>query len=243
MLQDTWIEQTLSYVWYGSVGKLRSQLASSRTHRIDQDQNQGAADMSPHMVTKSGLTFDTKAGNFVDCPDMMRFSLPSHYVVKGPTTPSRTPNFDSEKVAAVAHKVLSLGAFKGRRAVNIVTLEGGTATPGLTSFGAPLGLVEIRLESSTNDGRSLLTSNGAIDRTTALALAMTNLEKALGVQREMPQDLGAYPCGDVFEFEAKSRSFFHTMGLNVTYSFHKIVNDATAAKLKVMDRLQGHPTT
>jgi hypothetical protein len=32
---------------------------------------------------------------------------------------------------------------------------------------------------------------------------MTNLEKALGVQREMPQDLGAYPGGDVFEFEAK----------------------------------------
>jgi hypothetical protein len=38
-------------------------------------------------------------------------------------------------------------------AVNIVTLEGGTATPGLTSFGAPLGLLEIRLEPSTNDGR------------------------------------------------------------------------------------------
>jgi hypothetical protein len=32
---------------------------------------------------------------------------------------------------------------------------------------------------------------------------MTNLEKALGVQWEMPQDLGAYPGGDVFEFKAK----------------------------------------
>ncbi|KAG1735265.1 uncharacterized protein EDB91DRAFT_1250481 [Suillus paluster] len=52
-------------------------------------------------------------------------------------------------------------------------------------------------------GWSLLTSNGAIDRTTALALATTNLEKALGIRREMPQDLVAYRGGDVFEFEAK----------------------------------------
>ncbi|KAG1803905.1 uncharacterized protein HD556DRAFT_1484520 [Suillus plorans] len=49
----------------------------------------------------------------------------------------------------------------------------------------------------------LLTSNGFIDCTTALALATTNLEKALGVQREMPQDLVAYRDDDVFEFEAK----------------------------------------
>ncbi|KAG0708992.1 hypothetical protein DFH29DRAFT_821582 [Suillus ampliporus] len=52
-------------------------------------------------------------------------------------------------------------------------------------------------------GWSLLTSNGAIDRTTALALCTTNLEKALGVQRDMPQDLVAFRGGDVFEFEAK----------------------------------------
>jgi len=54
-----------------------------------------------------------------------------------------------------------------------------------------------------SQSQSLLTSNGSLDRTTALVLAMTNLEKALGVQWEMPQDLGAYPGGDVFEFEAK----------------------------------------
>ncbi|KIK32437.1 hypothetical protein CY34DRAFT_101513, partial [Suillus luteus UH-Slu-Lm8-n1] len=51
--------------------------------------------------------------------------------------------------------------------------------------------------------QSLLTSNGFIDRTTALTLATTNLEKALGVQREMPQDLVTYRGGDVFELEAK----------------------------------------
>lgn len=37
--------------------------------------------------------------------------------------------------------------------IEIVDLEGGTITPGLTSFGAPLGLKEIRLEPSTNDGK------------------------------------------------------------------------------------------
>ncbi|KAG1739632.1 hypothetical protein EDD22DRAFT_959342 [Suillus occidentalis] len=52
-------------------------------------------------------------------------------------------------------------------------------------------------------GWSLLTSNGYLDRTMALALATTNLEKALGVPRERPQDLVAYLGGDVFEFEAK----------------------------------------
>ncbi|OAX33578.1 hypothetical protein K503DRAFT_700202 [Rhizopogon vinicolor AM-OR11-026] len=52
-------------------------------------------------------------------------------------------------------------------------------------------------------GWSFLTSNGAINHTTALALTTTNLERALGVQREMPQDLVAYRGGDVFEFEAK----------------------------------------
>ncbi|OJA11255.1 hypothetical protein AZE42_05686 [Rhizopogon vesiculosus] len=52
-------------------------------------------------------------------------------------------------------------------------------------------------------GWSFLTSNGAINHTMALALTTINLERALGVQREMPQDLVAYRGGDVFEFEAK----------------------------------------
>ncbi|KAG2046505.1 hypothetical protein BDR06DRAFT_985564 [Suillus hirtellus] len=130
-----------------------------------------------------------------------QLSLPGRHVTKGPTTSPHTPNFDSEKVAAVAHKgippleprsvkgalfvnvsglymrgggstgvvhvsekVGSVGVKDGRvmcvgqcsdfaeGAVNIVDLEGGTITPGLTSFGTPLGLMEIRLEPSTNDG-------------------------------------------------------------------------------------------
>lgn len=131
-----------------------------------------------------------------------QLSLPSRYVAKGPTTPPRTPNFDSEKVAAVVYEGIppleprsvkralfvnvsglymrsegssgvthvseqaeSVGVEDGRvvcvgqcsdfaaGGVDTVDLEGGTITPGLTSFGAPLGLVEIRLEPSTNDGR------------------------------------------------------------------------------------------
>ncbi|KAG1832110.1 hypothetical protein EV424DRAFT_1313531 [Suillus variegatus] len=130
-----------------------------------------------------------------------QLSLPGRHVAKGPITSPRTPDFDSEKVAAVAHegippleprsvkgalfvnvsglymrgggstgvvhvseKVGSVGVKDGRvmcvgqcsdfaeGAVDIVDLEGGTITPGLTSFGTPLGLVEIRLEPSTNDG-------------------------------------------------------------------------------------------
>ncbi|KAG2130176.1 uncharacterized protein EDB93DRAFT_1323346 [Suillus bovinus] len=130
-----------------------------------------------------------------------QLSLPGGHVAKGPTTPPCTPNFDSEKVAAVAHEGIppleprsvkgalfvnvsglymrgggssgvvrvseqagSVGVEDGQvvcigqcsdfaeEAVDIVDLEGGTITPGLTSFGSPLGLVEIRLEPSTNDG-------------------------------------------------------------------------------------------
>jgi imidazolonepropionase-like amidohydrolase len=131
-----------------------------------------------------------------------QLSLPSRYISKGSTSPPRTPNFDSEKVAAVTHEGVPpleprsvervlfanvsglyvrgegssgvmriseqaglVGAEDGRvvcvgeclnfaaGAIDIVDLEGGTITPGLTSFGTPLGLVEIRLEPSTNDGR------------------------------------------------------------------------------------------
>jgi hypothetical protein len=54
----------------------------------------------------------------------------------------------------------------------------------------------------------------------ALALARTNLEKALGVQREMPQDLVTYHCGNVLEFEAKAVGVIsETLGR--THSFER----------------------
>ena len=43
--------------------------------------------------------------------------------------------------------------FCGEKDVDeFVDLEGGSLAPGLTSYGSPLGLVEISLEPSTNDG-------------------------------------------------------------------------------------------
>lgn len=35
----------------------------------------------------------------------------------------------------------------------IIDLRGGSLCPGLTTFGSPIGLVEIRQEASTNDGQ------------------------------------------------------------------------------------------
>jgi len=37
----------------------------------------------------------------------------------------------------------------------VLELQGGSIRPGLTTYGFPLGLVEIRLEPSTNDGNVL----------------------------------------------------------------------------------------
>jgi hypothetical protein len=37
----------------------------------------------------------------------------------------------------------------------VIDLRGGSIEPGLTTYGSPLGLVEIRLEASTNDGNVL----------------------------------------------------------------------------------------
>jgi hypothetical protein len=46
-----------------------------------------------------------------------------------------------------------VGSFCGRTDVDeTVDLEGGSLAPGLTSYGSPLGLVEMSLEPSTNDG-------------------------------------------------------------------------------------------
>ncbi|KAF8662710.1 hypothetical protein AX16_001152 [Volvariella volvacea WC 439] len=41
----------------------------------------------------------------------------------------------------------------GKEEEIVIDLQGGTLAPGLSTFGSPLGLVEIRLEASTNDGK------------------------------------------------------------------------------------------
>jgi len=49
-----------------------------------------------------------------------------------------------------------------------------------------------------------LSSNENIDLITALELVTTNLERALGIHGNMPQDLVAYPGGHVFGFGGKA---------------------------------------
>ncbi|KAF8805276.1 hypothetical protein BYT27DRAFT_7297664 [Phlegmacium glaucopus] len=44
------------------------------------------------------------------------------------------------------------GEYESQEIGRVVDLQGGSLAPGLTTYGSPLGLVEIRLESSTNDG-------------------------------------------------------------------------------------------
>ena len=44
------------------------------------------------------------------------------------------------------------GEYKDQEIDQVVDLQGGSLAPGLTTYGSPLGLVEIRLEPSTNDG-------------------------------------------------------------------------------------------
>lgn len=46
----------------------------------------------------------------------------------------------------------SCGEYKDQEIDQVVDLQGGSLAPGLTTYGSPLGLVEIRLEQSTNDG-------------------------------------------------------------------------------------------
>lgn len=52
--------------------------------------------------------------------------------------------------------------------------------------------------------RVVLSSNENIDLITALELVTTNLERALGIHGNMPQDLVAYPGGHVFGFGGKA---------------------------------------
>lgn len=46
-------------------------------------------------------------------------------------------------------------------------------------------------------------SNGTIDKAQAVALATTNIEKALGLTSNLLHDIVAYHGGDIFDFHSK----------------------------------------
>ena len=81
----------------------------------------------------SKITHSHLAQNVVDG----RISPPSVLVQKGQVT---CMGWCTEKVMALTQNV------------TIIDLEGGALSPGLVSFGSPLGLEEIQQERSTNDG-------------------------------------------------------------------------------------------
>ncbi|KAG1765833.1 hypothetical protein EV702DRAFT_981291 [Suillus placidus] len=76
-----------------------------------------------------------------------QLSLPGRYVAKGPTTPPRTPNFDSEKVAAVAHDgipPLEPRSVKGTLFVNVSGLYmRGEGSSGVMRVSEQVGSVRV----------------------------------------------------------------------------------------------------
>ena len=57
------------------------------------------------------------------------------------------------RIACIAEQGAATGCMQAElHGVEVIDLEGGMVSPGLTTFGSPIGTVEIRLESSTNDG-------------------------------------------------------------------------------------------
>ncbi|KAH9484599.1 hypothetical protein JR316_0004081 [Psilocybe cubensis] len=64
----------------------------------------------------------------------------------------RTIVVDGGKIVCIQHSADDCTAEINDDAAKYIDLEGGTIAPGLTTYGSPLGLVEIQLEPSTNDG-------------------------------------------------------------------------------------------
>ncbi|KAL4067994.1 hypothetical protein J3A83DRAFT_3786026 [Scleroderma citrinum] len=95
-----------------------------------------------------------------------------------------------------------------RRILSGPPLTADSLVPVLLAAGVNVGvgLIEgnevrhLRFEIS----RIALSSNGNTDLTAVLELVTTNLERALGIHGNMPQDLVAYPGGHVLDFEGKA---------------------------------------
>lgn len=81
-----------------------------------------------------------------------------HYGNKGLIVPlfddndgeGRSVLFQDGLLVCVSDGITDCGS--GPAVDEVIDLKGGSLTPGLTSYGSPLGLVEISFEPSTNDG-------------------------------------------------------------------------------------------
>ncbi|KAF9476425.1 hypothetical protein BDN70DRAFT_882471 [Pholiota conissans] len=64
----------------------------------------------------------------------------------------RTVVIEDGKIVCIQRAVDDCTSAVGAQFDEVIDLRGGGIAPGLTTYGAPIGLVEIRLEPSTNDG-------------------------------------------------------------------------------------------
>jgi hypothetical protein len=67
----------------------------------------------------------------------------------------RTESYENGSVLVNNGRVVCSGQCTASHDAEIVDLQGGSLSPGLVSFGSPLGLQEIEAEPSTNDGAVL----------------------------------------------------------------------------------------
>ena len=97
----------------------------------------------------------------------------------------------------------------------IVDLRGGSISPGLTTFGSPLGLVEIDSEDSTNDG---LVFDPLVDRVPSIIGGDAALVRAVdGLQFGGRNALLAYRSGVLNAITAPVGRRFYA-GLSTTFS-------------------------
>lgn len=97
----------------------------------------------------------------------------------------------------------------------IIDLRGGSISPGLTTFGSPLGLVEIDAEASTNDG---LVFDPLVDRVPSIVGGDAALVRAVdGLQFGGRNALLAYRSGVVNAITAPVGRRFYA-GLSTTFS-------------------------
>ncbi|KAF8523832.1 hypothetical protein JB92DRAFT_3140680 [Gautieria morchelliformis] len=121
------------------------------------------------------------------------------------------------KVECIANQGVSTSCMPSELSgkVEAIDLEGGMLSPGLTTFGSPIGTVEIRLESSTNDGTVFDPLREAIP--TILGATDTVVRAVDGLQFGGRNTLLAYRSGVTMAVTAPSGTGFWR-GLSVAFN-------------------------
>lgn len=105
----------------------------------------------------------------------------------------------------------------------IIDLEGGVIVPGYTSYGSPLGLTEIRLEPSTNDGHVY----NPLARDPPAIIGDTLIRAIDGLQFEGRNMLLAYRGGVTASVVAPSGDFVQGVSTAFSLGAHHLLENAT----------------